>query len=740
MFRKSLYYISKFIARRPGLVVSLIAIVVILSAISAQNVSLTSGTEDMFSKGNVIYREYKLYQKDFGVGANQLFVLVKGDDVVNREVYSYMLELQSEINRIDGVSSSVSPATIMVELFKMLPTDEALIKRATELYASSLVPKRTFALIIIQLATSDRDKQVQIAKEVEKVIKFSSPPVGVFVELTGSPALRYQIREEIRNSFRTTMTASTGLMVLILFATFSGVVRKKYTAFMPLVISILSVQTVYGLMPILGIPLSEHTNGALPMLIGLGIEYGAQLQNRYEEERRAGRDPDESIVISVTRTGLAIVMALVTTVIGFMSMLTPRIPAMSQFGIIASLGLIFAYIFTLTFLPAILKLIDREEKKVKVEEKPGMLEKSLTVVSSIAASKPFGILVFAAIIMVLGAYSYMNVELETNYHKYVPQDLPAMQRFDEIERLIGGQTVYTIVLSSDKIDSDTLRKVDELAEYIVSKEELVYDYNFITKLIKEFRKAYGLSPTIPESEQEVNYILDRLPKSETKRYISGKMMAIHFSTDADEYVEYISLYDSLSKDVSYFGWDGKFYITGVPVLYGEMGKIMMSGQTIMTVAAYFFVILLLLFVYRSLRKAVVPLIAISTVIATMNVIMYFFGIKQTMMSIALNSITLGLGIDFSIHMMERYFEERERFDPMTSVRRTIERTGKAISTSALTMAGAFGSLMFSSFPIVQNLGFIALIAIIFSLFAALAVVPSFLMVTERFSGQKFYFR
>ncbi len=132
---------------------------------------------------------------------------------------------------------------------------------------------------------------------------------------------------------------------------------------MPLVISVLSVQTVYGLMPILGIPLSEHTNGALPMLIGLAIEYGAQLQNRYEEERKEGKSIDESIVISITRTGLAIVMALVTTVIGFMSMLTPGIPAMSQFGIIASLGLIVAYIFTLTFLPAILKLLDRKEER-----------------------------------------------------------------------------------------------------------------------------------------------------------------------------------------------------------------------------------------------------------------------------------------------------------------------------------------------------------------------------------------
>ncbi len=180
----------------------------------------------------------------------------------------------------------------------------------------------------------------------------------------------------------------------------------------------------------------------------------------------------------------------------------------------------------------------------------------------------------------------MHVGLETNYHKYVPQDLPAIQRFNEIERVLGRQSVYTLVLSTDGIDANTLKKADELAEYIVSKEELVYDYSSITKLIKEFRRAYGLPYSVPENDYEVAYIIDSLPESEVKRYISGSLIAIHFSTNADEYTEYVKLYESMMKDVSYFGWDGKYYVTGMPVMYGEMGQIMINGQTTMTIAAY----------------------------------------------------------------------------------------------------------------------------------------------------------
>jgi hypothetical protein len=111
--------------------------------------------------------------------------------------------------------------------------------------------------------------------------------------------------------------------------------------------------------------------------------------------------------------------------------------------------------------------------------------------------------------------------------------------------------------------------------------------------------------------------------------------------------------------------------------------------------------------------------------------MWVFGVKQTMISISLNAIILGLGIDFSIMVSERYYEERRSFSPVESVRRTIERTGKAVVTSAFTMAGGFGALVFSDFPALSDFGLMALVAIIFSLVSALTVVPAFLMITER---------
>ena len=712
--------LPRIVLEKPGIVVIFVAIILLLSAYSAANVKMTSGTENFFSKDNKVYQQYKLYEKNFERATGAVFIFIKGDDVVNYGAYDFMLRLGEELGKIEGVESVTSPASIIREKFGFLPSDEKLLRDITERYFSDLVPKRTLAIVIVQLKPLDSARQEEVARNIEKSVGSIKIPAGYTVEITGSPVLGYQIKGEIRKSLGITMMASVFLMILFLFTTFSGVTRRKWTAFLPLVISVSSVLVIYGMMPLLGIPLSEHTNGALPMLVGLAIEYGVQIQNRFEEEIRK-QNVDTSLRLAVERTGRALLLSLLTTVVGFMSMLSVGIPAMSWFGIIASLGLIIAYIFSITFMPAILKIIEergkiKEEKRA--EEKKARLEQALGVVSGITASRPFGILAVALVISAAGLYVSPMVKLETNYNKYVPQNLPAIQKFSELEELVGGQAIFTLVLETDGVDSSVLEKSRDLAEYIMSKEELIYKFDSVNPLVE----AYGG--------------LEKVPEAQLKRYVSGSTLAVNFYSTADCYEEYRSTIDSLYRDVEFYGWNGKYYVTGQPALYSELGSVMISSQTTMTIIAYISILAVLLAIYRSVRKAIVPLLAITSVIGVMNLVMFISGVKQTMVSIALNSIVLGLGIDYSIMITERYLEERQRVSPAESVRRAIEYTGKATTTSALATMGGFGALMLSTFPVMRDFGFLALVSISLSLLAAFTVVPAFLMVTERFGGKR----
>ena len=731
-FEDFLEKISRFVAKRPGLVVSVTALIVIIFLISASQTEFTSiEYERYFPIGDPVYKNLQLYEKDFGVRAEGVYIMIKGDNVVNRETYEYMLRLGESLKNLEGVGGVTSPASIIAELNGgILPSDESQIRYLTDLYARQFVPKKTLALMLVTITVTDPDKTMELAEQIERVVKFTHRPTGVTTEVTGSPVLSYQIVKVSERETGMTTTASIIAMIVLLAVTFSGAVRKKYMAFTPLIISIFSVIVIVGLLPLASIKLDPDISATLPILIGLAIEYAAQIQNRYEHERMRKVDRDNSIVIAVTRTGLAVILAMLTTVIGFMSMATTLIPGLALFGIIMSLGLIIAYIFSITFLPAILKILDREEGKkktiVKEKREVGILERILTSVATLTASKPKVILALALIVIIFGAYANTQIKLETDTKKYFPQNLPAMVKFKELENVMGKQYIYTIVLSVDEVGVDELKRMNELGNYIVNKEDMVYKCDSLSSLIKDYLGE------LPRSDAELSTILSMIPKDILRRYVSGHTIALYLYTIADTHDKRVELTEYLDRDVRFFGWHEGYYITGMPVIMSHLGEIMLNSQTQMTLVAYGLIVLLLFATYRSIARAVVPLLAITTVIGVLNTTMFLAGMKQTLMSIAINAITLGLGIDFSIHMTERYTEERERHSSVKAVKVAIEETGKAIVTSALTMAGGFGALMLSTFPMLWDFGFLSFIAIIFSLIGALTVVPAFLMIAEEF--------
>ncbi|MFW5936269.1 MAG: MMPL family transporter, partial [Candidatus Hadarchaeota archaeon] len=238
---------------------------------------------------------------------------------------------------------------------------------------------------------------------------------------------------------------------------------------------------------------------------------------------------------------------------------------------------------------------------------------------------------------------------------------------------------------------------------------------------------------MPDSQTKLFYLLDAMPSDQMQRYLSGNTIAIYFSVSSMDWIEFKDLYDRIKEDINFFGLEEGFYLTGDVVLKMFVADLIINGQNNMTIASFVLVTLLLLVVYRSLRSAVVPLVPITTVIILVGALMYLTGVPRTLISASLNSLTVGLGIDFSIHVMERYFEERRLGrSPEESVEITIQNIGKAIMTSGLTMAGGFAAMTVSPFPIMRDFGLVSVATIIFCLLAALILVPAFLIFTERF--------
>jgi hypothetical protein len=504
------------------------------------------------------------------------------------------------------------------------------------------------------------------------------------------------------------------------------VTSKKYLL-LPLLISILTATMAFGLMPLLGIPLTETTNAFFPVLIGLSIEYAAQFQSRYEEERRNGVRPVQAATATVKSVGVALSLAMITTVIGFLSMVFSGVPSLSWFGILSAIGLVIAYILSLTFLPSILVVTDRTDREKVQKRELGVTDKGLKIAARTARYSS-AVLLITAIVIVSSYYGYSNVNLQTDFFKYIPQDLPAMRKFNELQSLVGSQDRIIAVFETDGVNFDTVNEINNLAKYVTSSEPRITDYADLTTLFFRFGKQ-------PENEEEFYKFMELVPEDNVKRYVAGSTMAIYFTVAPMDWLEFRELYDRVKEEIDFYGAGYGYYLTGDVVLKMFVADLIVNGQNRMTIASFILVFLLLLVVYRSISKAVVPLLPITTVIAVTGGVMYLFGIERTLISASLNSLTIGLGIDFSIHVMERYLEERRKgLSPEKAVEVTVENIGKAILTSGLTMAGGFAAMLVSPFPIMANFGVVSVLAIVFSLIAALTIVPAFLVFTERFNN------
>jgi predicted RND superfamily exporter protein len=148
-----------------------------------------------------------------------------------------------------------------------------------------------------------------------------------------------------------------------------------------------------------------------------------------------------------------------------------------------------------------------------------------------------------------------------------------------------------------------------------------------------------------------------------------------------------------------------------------------TGRTEMTLLGLVLIFIILLIIYKGdLIKALLPVLPMLVVIGWMGGVMYLANLKYTPLTATLGALILGVGSEYAILMMERFYEELGKIgEPMEALRITTRRIGSALIASGLTTVFGFGALLASPFSITSNFGMVTVLAIIFSLLTTFTV-------------------
>lgn len=682
---------------------------------------MVTSSETFFPEDSVVYNDFKAYQKDFGT--DTVFVMVKSENVLEPYVFDYLARLERQLQGLDYVISTSSAAGRVTE--KEASSQEALRSAYERGILEGVITRRDTALIIVQVP--ELEQPGAIAVDMEKAIDFVDRPPGVAVEASGGPMLDYQLGMIMGMSMGMMFSVALILMITILYIFFRTIVRGRYLPFLPLMAVTIALAMAFGLMGVLEIPMSMILTGFLSVLIGLGIDYGIQVMTRYEEERSKGLSVDEAIEVSITRMGKAVGLAIVTTLVGFSSLYFANIPDLEYFGMAVSIGLVLSYITAIWFIPAVLKLVDKGSSGYQ-EHAPGILDRILEYTARNSTRHPIFILLLVIGVTFSSAAMYPKVDTLTDFYQYFPQDIQAIRFMEEMRDLTGGTDTISLVIRSDDITNrKTLQEMLTLSDYLQAHEPAVQHASSLASVLSD-------GGSLPEN-QDIPYLIDEMDPAKRQRLVNYPYATLGVIDLTVEHLDGKRLDDALNNirsSIEFIQPDMDITITGEPLLNNEIGHTMTDGQIRMTLLSFVFVFLAMFLIFGSVVRALIPMAPIIVVIAISGALMWILGIPQTTLSISTNSIILGLGVDYSIHIMHRYKEERENgAEPRDAIQTTISRIGKAIVTSGLTTAGGFAAMMLSPFPLMVWFGIIAFSSILMILLLTLTLLPALLILLDR---------
>ena len=733
--------LGQWIADHPFIILATALLLTIASFYGAQQIEMQGmTTESMVGKDSPLYQLFDhLYVEKFAT--ESIAVIIEADDVTDPEILRAMDRFSQKLRQAPDVLTVTSIADIVADTeenqrgVRTIPTqervDEIISLPENQPAVNGMMPDIKHTLLSIDLPVTLKESQLrEIYQETSEQVDMSGFPPDVVVTVTGKPALMQSITEEMAKSNGPILALAGLLMIVALLISFSHV---KWSL-LPIPIVFLGIIWTFGAMGFLHIPFTMVSMSAFPVLIGIGIDYAIQFHNRIDEEFLKCKSPVLAVIETVGHVSLPVMIALIITAMGFVSLLTSSVPMTRDFGLLCLIGLFLCYMSALFVGVTLLYLIARRSssaKETNAQDVLASVPKDTAIgiiigrVSDICIERWRMVLAVALFLSLAGIYADTLVQVDTDFKNYVPQDLPPLIDFRHMSDIFGGTDTLDLIVQADDItDPDVLKWMNEFCIYLKGSRDQVYGYDSIAATVKRAN-----SGEMPVDQTEIRRLIATIPATTLSRQLDGHDTAL-IKLDVNKELTNLGaegterLITEIDKDIIWHEPPPGVSVreTGDAVVMTTVISALTTGRTEMTLLGLLLIFILLLLIYRDLIKALLPVLPMLVVIGWMGGVMYVADMKYTPLTATLGALILGVGSEYAILMMERFYEELSKIgQPLEALKITARRIGSALIASGLTTIFGFAALISSPFLITNNFGIITVLAIIFALLTTFTV-------------------
>jgi predicted RND superfamily exporter protein len=525
---------------------------------------------------------------------------------------------------------------------------------------------------------------------------------------------------------------------------------------LPLALALGSASLSFGLFGLLGGSLTMASIAVLPILIGLAVDYAIQLQARYDEAVALGASPGVDAARFAASGGApAIATACLATAAGFLALQLSPTPMVRSFGLLLVVGIAIA--FALAFVAGFAALSLRSDRAGGGHP---LLSPLLQRVLALAQAQPLRVLGIGLALAVLGWGVGTQIQTQTDIRKLAPQSVEAVQELNELQDVTGvSGELDARITAPDLTDPETIRwmagfKRRALAaggfsganascqEAEVCPGPALSDFvtgGALTGPISGQLTRKGIRSAL---KQIPAYDLKQVATVDAETGLPAGTALIGFGIRAQSLEDQQQLIERIRGAAGEPGTKGgpppgvEVELAGLPVIAAAAASDLSDSRYLLTLAGLLAVALVLLAVYRSWVRALVPLVPIAMATGWSALVLFATRVPLNPMSAALGALTIAIATEFSVILAARFRQERRAGrDLGAALRQAYTRTGAAVLASGVTAIAGFAVLIASDVRMLREFGFVTVIDLSVALLGVLVALPATLALAERWGGE-----
>jgi hydrophobe/amphiphile efflux-3 (HAE3) family protein len=629
-----------------------------------------------------------------------------------------------------------------------------------------LFPSDDAALIQIRmkptLSESEREEAVDRMQEAVGHEQFALQRGGRYV-VTGVPVVVDGLASAVKSSIFILLAAA----LLVMAGTLALVFRTRLRL-LPLALALAAAALTFGAVSLAGASLTMASIAALPVLIGLAVDYCIQFQARFEEVEATSavpQGPAASAAAAATAGGPTIATAGLSTAVGFLVLLLSPVPMVRGFGVLLVVGIFVALACALTAGFAALIRFSQRRPDVppvlprlraaaagwweavaasRVGEHADRLRDRLAGFGrrgvDLALVQPRRVLMIGLAIAALGWAADTQTEVISDVRELVPRDLQALEDVNVLQEATGVSGEIDVTLAGDDLTDP------KVIEWMTGFQRDVLDahgYEVGATCAQE-KDPPELCPALslpdlfrsgpPERQESVKALLDAVPPYFSQAVITSDRTTatLAFGIRLMPLERQKEVIDDIERRLDPpEGIDAA--VVGLPVLAADANEALADPlrRLLTLLAGLLLVFAVLRVVRRSTREAAIPLIPIALATGWSALVLFLLRIPLNPMSAVMGALVIAISTEFSVLLSARYREERAGgATPEEAIDATYASTGAAVLASGVTAIMGFAALVASDIRMLRDFGVVTVVDLTVSLLGVMVVLPAALVWAE----------